>query len=93
MLTFVDFSSFGLDYPVPVHREELQAVWAGAHKMVSEHEADELRAILERWELCLNYSVLNSEVLHDEWYTRALLCMAILGILGDRAPRFYEDCS
>lgn len=93
MLTFVDFSSFGLDYPVPVHREELQAVWSGAHKMVAQHSAEELRDILRRWELGLNYAVRHHDTLADEWYTRALLCMAILGLLGDRAPRFYEDCS
>ena len=89
-MTLVDFSDFGLHDPVPVDQEELQAIWWGAKTMLNQNTAAELRDITERWELCLNYSALKHEPLEDEWFGRALLCMAIMGLLGDRAPRFID---
>ena len=90
MLTFVDFGHYGIDHPVPVDSEELEAIWYGARTMLANTRAESLRKLIEHWELALNYTALTDSVIEDEWYTRALLCIALSGSLGDRAPRFYS---
>ena len=88
MLTLVDFADFGFHGPAWITSPDLAYTWQAAQEIVQEHSPEQLRTMLQDWELCLNYHALTDQPLSDAWYARALLCIAIMGILGDRSPRF-----
>lgn len=91
-MTFVDFSDYGLeDFWYPVDPDELCAIGSGAARMIERFEHDVCELMLVSWEIDLLECVRESNgCVEDEWFTRALLCIALRGMRGDTAPRFCE---
>jgi hypothetical protein len=91
-MIFVDFSEYGLDdFFYPVEPEELCAIGAGAQQMIERYEASVCELMLVGWEIdLLRQARRHNGCVPDQWFTRALLCIAIRGYRGDVAPRFCE---
>jgi hypothetical protein len=91
-MIFVDFSDYGMDdFWYPVDPDELCAIGSGAARMIERYQPDVCELMLTDWEIDLLWRVRETEgCVEDEWFTRALLCIAIRGLRGDTAPRFYE---
>jgi hypothetical protein len=89
LMLLIDFSDFGIHEPTPVDRLELAAIQAGAEGILATYSDEAIELLLDQWELGLNYRALEREPVDEEWYTRALLCIALQGYLGIRAPRFH----
>lgn len=88
---FVDFSDYGVDdYWYPVDRDELLAVGAGACRMLERYNPSTCEVMLTSWELGLINRAQELEgCVDDDWFIRALLCIALRGYRGDSAPRFH----
>lgn len=91
-MIFVDFSDYGMqDFWYPVEPEELRAIGAGAQRMIERYQPDVCELMLTDWEIDLLWRVREQKgCVEDDWFTRALLCIAIRGFRGDVAPRFCE---
>lgn len=89
-MIFVDFSDYGLEDSMPIDPEELRLINQGAHRMFAEYTEHSLRELVDQWEVALMWRAIESEPVDDEWFTRALLCIAIMGYLGERRPKFFD---
>ena len=78
-MIFVDFSDYGLDdYYYPVEADELIAIGSGAREMIKKYRPAVCELMLVSWEIELLNRVKESDgFVPDEWFTRALLCIAI----------------
>ena len=91
-MIFVDFSDYGLeDFWYPVEPEELHAVGAGAQRMIERYHDATCELMLVGWEIELLRRARDTDgCVDDDWFIRALLCIALRGYRGDSAPRFYD---
>lgn len=91
-MMFVDFSDYGVDdYWYPVDQDELLAVGAGAQRMIEQYREATCELMLTSWEIGLRNRARELEgFVDDDWFIRALLCIALRGYRGDSAPRFHD---
>jgi hypothetical protein len=87
MTTWVDFSHWGGADSVLVDPVELQAIDLGAQVLLDVHDAQVVLEMIDTW----HCDLISATCTDPEWYTRALLCIALEGYLGLRAPVFVTD--
>ena len=89
-MTFVDFSDYGLEDSMPYEADELMVVYLEAQMLMARNGTDVCRRVLEKWELALEYQAQQDAAPSDDWLNSALLCIAMRGCMGDRAPKFFD---
>jgi len=82
----VNFSTLANVPPQNVHKDVLAAVLYGCNKLLDESTYDELSDSLRDWE----YELFSSEMVDDDWYTRALVCMCLRGLRGESRPNILN---
>ena len=90
-MTIIDFALYGFDDHVYVPDQELSRAWDRAQSMQNRLTTVALRDTMLQWETGLQYRALQEPGVTDQWFRRALICMAVRGLLGDRAPNFYHN--
>jgi hypothetical protein len=94
-MIIVDFSEYLTDNEhswFPVEPEELRAVGAGAQRMIERYTDATCELMLVGWEIELMRRARDmQDAVDEDWFVRALLCIALRGYRGDSAPRFCEN--
>jgi len=88
-MTFVDFTDYGIENSLPIDCTELIAIKSGADYIYQEFSAQHIDQLVDQWETALRYHALGPDALTDDWFTRALLCIALRGMRGQRRPKFF----
>ena len=88
-MTFVDFTDYGIENSLPIDCTELIAIKSGADYIYQEFPDSHIDQLLDQWETALRYHALGPDALTDDWFTRALLCIALRGMRGQRRPKFF----
>jgi hypothetical protein len=89
-MTFVDFSDYGIEDSMPYDPEELAVVNLECQMLMRRNTESVCRSVLDQWELALQWQAQTTDRPANEWFNRALLCIAMRGHLGDRRPKFFD---
>ena len=89
-MTFVDFSDYGIEDSMPYDPEELAVVHLECRILMQRNTEDLCRQVLDKWELALQWEAMATDRPTQDWFNRALLCIAMRGYLGDRRPKFFD---
>jgi len=89
-MTFVDFSDYGIEDSMPYDPEELAVVHLECQMLMRRNTESVCRQVLDKWELVLQWEAMTNNTPTNDWYNRALLCIAMRGHLGDRRPKFFD---
>ena len=75
---------------MPYDPEELAVIHLEAQMLMRRNSEDVCRQVLDKWELALQWEALVDDKRTNDWFNRALLCIAMRGHLGDRRPKFFD---
>ena len=86
-MILVDFREYGPVHPYAPDRVELDAIYSGCQDMMTEYTREDLETIRNEWDMALTWRAFDGPVDVD-WYTRALVCICLGGLLGVSRPNF-----
>ena len=86
-MIIVNFSEIADVPPQNVHGEVLRTILHDAQELIDTVDHDALTETLVDWQTDLFMDSLNPD---DDWYTRALVCIALRGLRGEIRPNILN---
>ena len=86
----MDFKEFGPVQARMVDKYELRSIYKGACVILDTYSPEAVEQLLQDWDMALTWASLAEEAVDDDWYTRALLCVCLRGLRGDRKPEWID---